>query len=712
MSGSAQLIRKYFQASFGRGLDQVIGQVDLIAQLAGRLLACDFIAILYRKDGNDSPIPVAFWWDKEAEVGGLKLFEDRWFRQRTSVTREFRRHGLDSDPGVARGISDDNFAVHNEFGWSYQFPFYDRDQLRGVVVGYWKACPPPDGTESDSALELIVRLITAVMDSTNDVLSADNYASRLSELIAMFDLPIGEDRFGAMVDEIVRRSRQVVPVSGCCLLKESEPGAGFELADLLDETPAAFGFADELAKVVTEETRSSPFVAAGRCQYCLDLSDRFPPSMTGVIALPIVPDSTLQLVLVVWTRSESGFSSNDKELLSVFGLFARTILRNAMLVMSLKVSNRRLKTSSLQVANMETLAALADMTSGVAHEFNNIIGGIVGRIQLMQLKCEDEAVLSELGKVQSLALEGAETIRRIQEFTSSVRYKKLEKVDLGEIVSNSLKNSSFSFKELSDKKGLSIIVDTSCESAKIDGCEADMIGALGRLLINAVEHAPEGSTVTIRLREDESKYHLSVHDSGEGIPDEIRGKLFYPFFTTKQTRGSGLGLSVVHGIAIRHGAEVSCHSNPDEGTSFTLDIPKSSSDDEISEITRRDKKRTRLRVLVVDDDVQIREVLADMLTLDGHEPKVCADAYSALEAFDVGNYDLLITDLGMPGMSGLELAGRVHKKSPDTPIAMVTGWGTQLDHKDATLRGVQTVLSKPFHFQEIKDMVQDLTARD
>ncbi|HDL01950.1 MAG TPA: response regulator, partial [candidate division Zixibacteria bacterium] len=116
----------------------------------------------------------------------------------------------------------------------------------------------------------------------------------------------------------------------------------------------------------------------------------------------------------------------------------------------------------------------------------------------------------------------------------------------------------------------------------------------------------------------------------------------------------------------------------------------------------------QLKILVVDDDDQIREVLTDMLSIDGYDTVACEDGFSALKAFETEEFDLVITDLGMPGMSGLELAGEIHSKKPELPIAMITGWGTQLNHDEVALKGVKTVLSKPFHLKDIKVMIQEL----
>jgi len=119
-------------------------------------------------------------------------------------------------------------------------------------------------------------------------------------------------------------------------------------------------------------------------------------------------------------------------------------------------------------------------------------------------------------------------------------------------------------------------------------------------------------------------------------------------------------------------------------------------------------KSKRLSILIVDDDDQVRDMLCDIFTTDGHYAKTCPDAYTAIKAIEKQLPDLIIADLGLPGMSGLDLAGEVHHCHPDLPIAMITGWGAQLDMEKITANGVKTVISKPFHIKDINTMIKDL----
>jgi len=121
----------------------------------------------------------------------------------------------------------------------------------------------------------------------------------------------------------------------------------------------------------------------------------------------------------------------------------------------------------------------------------------------------------------------------------------------------------------------------------------------------------------------------------------------------------------------------------------------------------RRQEQYRLRILVVDDDEQIRKVLTDMLAIHGHYAATCPDAYSALEVVKKESFDLLITDLGMPGMSGLALAGIIHAAFPQMPIALTTGCGKELNPDEISSKGVSAVLFKPFRLKDVKSLVEE-----
>ena len=498
----------------------------------------------------------------------------------------------------------------------------------------------------------------------------------------------------------------VLPITGACLVERKKKNGLLEYGEMVareGSTEPPSGLLNLIDSIKVKEVRHLL-----EAEKVVDLSRPLRCRNKSVIAVNISPSLSRQIILVVWSEGSEVPTVRDRELLAVYGCFARTVLANGLLIRDIRKTNRLLKRSSARLANFETLAALVDMTSGVANELNNAIGAVVGRIQLLREKLSDEEQKGDLTRIEELIIATAETVGRIQQFVSTAQAKDFEETDLARVISEVLADTDGSWKTLAQSKNVNVAVTSCCDDAVISGFEPDLRLLLEKLLDNAVEHAPENSPVEVSLVAGESEYQLVVSDHGSGVDPKDRDRIFYPFFTTKNKPGAGMSLAIVHGVVVRHGGRVLVSDQVDHGAIFTVTFPCQPADEQISEITGKTRADAKLRVLVVDDDIQIRQVLSDMLKMDGHEATTCCDGYEALVELNNGTYDLIITDLGMPGMSGLDLAMTVHEKSPDLPITMITGWGTQLDHNEIKTRGIKRVLSKPFHLKEIKALIAEV----
>ncbi len=186
-----------------------------------------------------------------------------------------------------------------------------------------------------------------------------------------------------------------------------------------------------------------------------------------------------------------------------------------------------------------------------------------------------------------------------------------------------------------------------------------------------------------------------------GRTELLLTKIFEPFFTTKGPKGSGLGLSVSWGIVSSSGGTIIVDSTPGAGTRLTvqLPIPGALPDDPGPVVAPAPVKR--LRVLVIDDDETVRQVLCDMLEEMGHEPSQAEDGRDGVDRCVAEAFDLVITDLSMPGMSGWEVASAIEKDHPDVAVGMVTGWGEQVDTGAATRHHLKFVLAKPFRLEDV-----------
>lgn len=210
---------------------------------------------------------------------------------------------------------------------------------------------------------------------------------------------------------------------------------------------------------------------------------------------------------------------------------------------------------------------------------------------------------------------------------------------------------------------------------------------------------PEGGSLTIRTWATATDVFLTVRDTGIGMSKAVKKRLFEPFFTTKGDKGNGLGLSVSFGIVQRHGGNIEVESQVGTQTTVTISLPLLL--DETPAITSAPEPAAAaapargLRILVVEDEEMIRRYLAVGLKGMGHETRLTANGEDGLAAFAQDPFDVVLTDLGLPGISGVDVARNIAQKSPGTPVVLLTGWAEQFQAESGSMEGVVRVLSKP-----------------
>ncbi|HWR83286.1 MAG TPA: response regulator [Candidatus Deferrimicrobium sp.] len=708
-SASGQL-HDYYRLRASSILDRISSLVDTIAAQCAALTQADFTVLFCRTAATTSVVPVAYYHRPEIAVVDLHLLKDA-FTLPIAAYGDAAETFYDSvsTPGEANSPLN-QFAQRNGFHAAHVYPYHAAGGLRAVIISYWRHPPVQPPPTMHHLLEPSGHLLVKAMMVLAEMQALDDYSSRVSKLAALYELPYDEYSGDTVLSEILTLAKQVLPQAGVCLLSWDAQTGNLTLRDVDSEVLVPEPFLKDVCDRMERIRRRLVSQKAHKKRW-YDLSSYYGPRYTGVVAVELCPGGHLENALVVFTERAGGFVVNDLVTLSVLGAFAKTALQISATVTSLKRSKRVLEQSTRQMADVEAFAVLADMTSGVAHDFNNIFGGAMGRLQILKLKTNNEDLFRDLTKIETLLSEGADTVRRVQEFAVTARPKEMNSVDLCRVLRDCLCEDSVEWRAVAAKKEISISYDTAVEEATVVGCDADITTAVHKLLDNAAEHSPEKGTVSIRVEGGQKYFTIEISDHGPGIVESIRPRVFYPFFSTKNERGAGLGLAIVHGIMARHGGKVSFECGPENGTVFRLAFPRPAKEDEISEITGRTSSTDKLNILVVDDDEQIREVLTDMLTIEGHRVSACPDGYAALKALSEQPFDLLITDLGMPGLSGIELAGQVHTMLPHMQIAMITGWGTQLSRQEVLACGIKSVLSKPFHLKEIKALVQELAPR-
>ncbi len=373
-----------------------------------------------------------------------------------------------------------------------------------------------------------------------------------------------------------------------------------------------------------------------------------------------------------------------------------------------------------QVNQKEKLTALGEMAGGVAHDFNNFLSVILGNTQLLLSSGNAGAGAHELLKtIERVANDAAETVRRIQEFTRVRTSHRFTAVDINEVVRNSIEVARPRWKDEADARSSAIEIRLDIDDVPfIKGNKPELGEVFVNLLLNAADALAGGGEISITTRAAGAWVEVLVADNGPGLKDEVRRRIFEPFFTTKGAGGSGLGLSVAYGIISRHNGGIIVDNGRERGTAFTVRLPAAPTErqEQVELPPKPSSQPQPVRVLVIDDDVMIRDLLVDILKGMKHYVQTAATGQAGVEKFaNAGSdpqaaFDLVFTDLGMPGMSGWEVAERIKDISPETPVVLVTGWGDQLDPEKMKASNVDTVIAKPFRVDQIRALVSEALA--
>jgi CheY-like chemotaxis protein/anti-sigma regulatory factor (Ser/Thr protein kinase) len=231
------------------------------------------------------------------------------------------------------------------------------------------------------------------------------------------------------------------------------------------------------------------------------------------------------------------------------------------------------------------------------------------------------------------------------------------------------------------------------------------------LLFNAIDALKQGGVIRVSTWAADDWVYCAIADNGLGMSEEVRRRAVEPFFTTKGPQGTGLGLSVAHGIVQRHRGELSLRPNDGGGTVVTVRLPQIDPVAPGAE-TLPTPPGPPLRVLIIDDEVSVREALADTLADDGHTVVQAASGREGLTRLAEGAaVDVVVTDLGMPGMTGWDVARAVRTQHPGLPVGLVTGWAVALEMSDEERRGVDFIIAKPYTVEALRSALSEVRPR-
>jgi signal transduction histidine kinase/CheY-like chemotaxis protein len=376
-----------------------------------------------------------------------------------------------------------------------------------------------------------------------------------------------------------------------------------------------------------------------------------------------------------------------------------------------------------QFSQMEKLSALGELASGVAHDFNNTLAGILGRAQLLQRTNDPEKLKRGLDIIIKTAEDGAKTVKRIQDFARQRRDHNFELISVDQILMDASEITRPRWKNCAEASNIHITLDLKIGSnAMVMGDDSELREVLVNMVFNAIDAMPEGGTLSLTTQTVDESVIIKVGDTGVGMYPEVRSRIFDPFFTTKGKAGLGLGLAVSFGIVRRHGGNIEVESQYGKGTEFRITLPVAKiAEKSVKQVetaapalppvpvsTTPPRERSRMRLLVVDDENFVRDLLGEMLEGENCDVYLAADGTEALSAFMAMEFDAVFTDVGMPGMSGWELAREIRQINTRIPIAVITGWGEAVGSHEQKAAGVDWIVAKPFTADRIAELVREI----
>ena len=360
-----------------------------------------------------------------------------------------------------------------------------------------------------------------------------------------------------------------------------------------------------------------------------------------------------------------------------------------------------LRQTQRQIVAQENLRVLGQMASGIAHDFNNALAPIIGFSELLMKhpeKLEDqEQVLKRLQIINTCATDAARVVRQMREFgRQGTDSHVFQPVDLNKLVRQTVDHTKQHWKDQAQAVGKTIEIATDLlPVSSVSGEEFAIRELLTNLIFNAVDAMPEGGTITLGTMMDGNSVRLSVRDTGTGMSEEVQRRCLEPFFTTKGTGGTGLGLAMVQGIVQRHNGTVDIESKLGHGTTFIIRLPIQHAGKAPTAPAQVSAVSQSLHVLVVDVEPLLCAITEAFLMDDGHTVETVNRGAAALERLKTGQFAVVITDRAMPEMNGDQLAVAIHQSVPGLPVILMTGFGDIMHSANEMPPHINTILSKP-----------------
>lgn len=372
------------------------------------------------------------------------------------------------------------------------------------------------------------------------------------------------------------------------------------------------------------------------------------------------------------------------------------------------------KTLEAQLQQAQKMEAIGNLAGGIAHDFNNILTAILGYSELVHLQAQDPLIRRNLGQIIAAGLRARDLVKQILTFSRK------HQEELKPLLLQTVLHEAMLLLRASIPSSIEIVeqIDETC------GPVLAVAGQIHQIIMNLCTNAylamgEESGRIRVSLKplaltqegqvelpglQPNQYILLEVEDNGVGMPPEIVKRIFEPYFTTREkNKGTGLGLSVVHGIVSNHSAKIMVKSNPGQGARISIFFPQAATAHIPAGTISEEAPCGNERLLVVDDEAMLSLMLQQMLQQLGYNVTIFNNSLDALQSFkeNPANFDLVITDMTMPHMSGDQLARAMLTIRPDLPILLCTGYSDRLHSHDVQVAGIREVLLKPILLNDL-----------
>ena len=429
------------------------------------------------------------------------------------------------------------------------------------------------------------------------------------------------------------------------------------------------------------------------------------------------------------------FSTSDKNTISdkpveVSGITkAGVIIPTELSVFSYKAENEQLAligivrdlTERKRIEDIllrsEKLKSMGMITSGIAHEFNNILAIVKGFATQIKKKCgNDEKLEKRVDTIIKATNDGVEIVRRMREYTNlELDNANFVPTDMRLLIKQSIGFTMPRWQNIANANGIHYKIDTDGFSKEL--CimcnQSELREVLVNIINNALDAMPGGGSLSFHTWAEEKTLFVTISDTGMGMGKTVQRNVFDPFFTTKIGVGTGLGMSTAYGIVVRHGGEIEVESEEGKGSRFTIRLPLSNeiAKPEATFEQEQELKAEGLRMLIVDDEQEICDLLSEYFLEDGHNVKSVNTGDMAIKLLETESFDLVLSDLVMPEVTGYDIIETIGTLEKKPKVGIITGWEDAYKTEKGETLKADFIVRKPINFSELTRCINNVLSK-